>query len=170
MNEDPCVKKELNLRERQKRKGLYTFHRYYYTVIAMKVLKNRKGISTLITMLIILAISIALAIGVGYYLLSVPGKYTKTEELLVSNLEFNLPASGNVTITVKNIGVDHVTVSKVFVNGVQASLALAPVVVPANTETDLIADQATAFVTGNTYLVKIVTANGAEFSRTEICP
>jgi FlaG/FlaF family flagellin (archaellin) len=77
--------------------------------------KNRKGISTVIATIIIVAISIVMAIAVAYWALGIGGSFTRFER--VQYVSAYATDSTTVHITVKNTGTAPATISSVLING-----------------------------------------------------
>jgi len=89
--------------------------------------RNRKGVSTVIATIIIVAISIVMAIAVAYWVLGIGSSFTRFEKLEFTSAwaAYNSGTSPyyNISMTVKNTGSAAATIdnSTIFYNGRPAS-------------------------------------------------
>jgi FlaG/FlaF family flagellin (archaellin) len=77
--------------------------------------RNKRGISTVIATIIIVAISITMAIAVAYWALGIGGSFTRFEKL-----QFNSAYAvddSQVDISLKNTGTAAATIESVMING-----------------------------------------------------
>lgn len=97
---------------------------------------NKKGISTVIATIIIVAISIVMAIAVAYWAMGIGGSFTRFEKLQFTS-SYATPATGGwlITINVKNTGTAAATISDVFLNGQPSSTYATPLPVISPTPT-----------------------------------
>jgi flagellin-like protein len=88
--------------------------------IYTKLLKDKKGISPVITTVILVAVGIALAVAIGLWMSGLVATFTRFEKLEVTSAyATGGGAKGwNVTITVKNTGSADATITMVMINGV----------------------------------------------------
>jgi Flp pilus assembly protein TadG len=77
--------------------------------------RNRKGISTVIATIIIVAIAIVMAIAVAYWAMGIGGSFTRFEKLQF--ISAYAPSDSTVQFTIKNTGTAAATVDAVMVNG-----------------------------------------------------
>lgn len=80
--------------------------------------KGRKGISPVISTIIIVAIAIAVAIAVAYWMVGITAAFTRFERLEVTQAYATTVTGGyNITMTVKNTGSAPASVDVIIING-----------------------------------------------------
>jgi flagellin-like protein len=135
--------------------------------------KSKRGISTVVASILVLAITVALAVGLLTFGSSFMASQQRmqpptTDQIKIENVYF---ASGSsVQVTVRNIGAGMVTISTIYVNG-QNATSIAPLVngvaVPGGSM-KISAGSATtfavggAFQPGETCTIMAATTNGGE--------
>ena len=83
-----------------------------------KFKRNRRGLSTVIATIIIVAIAIVMAIAVAYWAMGVGSSFTRFEKLQIVNAYAS--SDNSATVTVKNTGTATATLdpaTSVFING-----------------------------------------------------
>ncbi len=88
-----------------------------------KFRRNRKGISTVIATIIIVAITIVMAIAVAYWALGIGGSFTRFEKLQYS---YGYVTGGGsapwlINIQVQNTGTAQATINNIYLNGQPAN-------------------------------------------------
>ena len=85
-----------------------------------KLLKDKRGISPVITTVILVAVGIALAVAIGLWMSGLVSTFTRFEKLEVSSAYATSAAGGGwtITITAKNSGSADATINMVMINGV----------------------------------------------------
>ena len=136
--------------------------------------RNRKGISTVIATIIIVAISIVMAISVAYWALGIGNSFTQFEKLQITGSY--VTGAGTINVDLKNTGSATATVTGVFLNGQPlASYDPEPTIAPAigtitagDTESYAITvTTGTApWTTGSTVLVEFKTSAGNSYPTT----
>jgi FlaG/FlaF family flagellin (archaellin) len=77
--------------------------------------RNKKGISTVIATIIIVAIAIVMAIAVAYWALGIGGSFTRFEKLqFVNAYALN---DTTIMLTLKNTGTAPATINQAMING-----------------------------------------------------
>jgi FlaG/FlaF family flagellin (archaellin) len=135
---------------------------------------NSRAVSQVIAALLLIAIAVAAAIllytfGIGLVSLLGTGGGEQTKQQVIME-SYTFPVGGPLTITVKNVGLAPVDMSKAdfFINGLSATpgpgcnLTLA--VGSSCTTTLSLSDGYGSLASGLAYPVKIVTPDGAVFS------
>jgi flagellin-like protein len=90
--------------------------------IYAKLLKDKKGISPVITTVILVAVGIALAVAIGLWMSGLVATFTRFEKLEVTSAYAISTTNGwTVKIVAKNTGSADATVSTVMINGIPAS-------------------------------------------------
>jgi len=80
--------------------------------------KGRKGISPVISTIIIVAIAIAVAIAVAYWMVGITAAFTRFERLEVTQAYADRTMAGyNISITVKNTGSAPASIDVIYING-----------------------------------------------------
>jgi len=84
-----------------------------------KLLKDKKGISPVITTVILVAVGIALAVAIGLWMSGLVATFTRFEKLEVTSA-YAIAGTNQwtVTITVKNTGSADATITTIMVNGI----------------------------------------------------
>ena len=87
--------------------------------IYTKLLKDKKGISPVITTVILVAVGIALAVAIGLWMSGLVATFTRFEKLEVSSA-YAVSSSGGWTVyvTAKNTGSADATITSVMINGI----------------------------------------------------
>lgn len=109
--------------------------------------RNRKGISTIIATIIIVAISIVMAIAVAYWALGIGGSFTRFEKLEFTSAYATYSGTNYViNMTIKNTGSASATIDPVtiFYNGKPASAYIAPYTPSPSFNTPIVLDPGNA--------------------------
>ncbi len=129
-----------------------------------KFRKNAKALSPVVASIILIAVTVAVSIAVAAWMGALTVGFMGTEELRISNVQFN---DGNIVASVRNTGTTPVTIEQAYVNGDLYVHDL----------TDAIAENQEANVTitfthidGNNYQIKLVTSKGNPFVYTATAP
>ena len=138
-------------------------------------IRNKRAISTVVASILVLAITVALAVGLLTFGSSFMTSQEKmqpptTDQIKIENVYFD-STSNTASITVRNIGASAVTISSIYVNGAIATFNPAPTSMNAGSvQTYKITAYGTGsapyFSQGNTYTFKAATTNGGENSYT----
>jgi len=89
-----------------------------------RLVEDKKGISPVITTVIIVAVGIAVAIAVALWMSGLVATFTRVEKLEVTGTYAIVPAAGTsweVHITVKNTGAADATITSIMINGIPVS-------------------------------------------------
>jgi len=89
-----------------------------------KLMRDRKGISPVITTVILVAVGIAIAVAVALWMSGLVGLFTRFEQLEIKNRYVDIVDSGsafNVTVIFSNTGTTDTSVDSVLINGKPAS-------------------------------------------------
>jgi flagellin-like protein len=88
--------------------------------IYTKLLKDKRGISPVITTVILVAVGIALAVAIGLWMSGLVATFTRFEKLEVTSAYAisNNNGTWTVTIIAKNTGSADATVTTVMINGI----------------------------------------------------
>jgi FlaG/FlaF family flagellin (archaellin) len=148
-------------------------------------MKDKKGISPVITTVIIVAVGIAIAIAVALWMSGLIGIFTRFEKIEIRNAYATKPAgSFLVKITFINTGSADTTIDSVLVNGrlydewttigLDKTLPLACPIGVQDTMTVTISDPATSdssqLVSGVTVNIALHTTGGKEYSAAVTLP
>ena len=88
-----------------------------------RLLKDKRGISPVITTVILVAVGIALAVAIGLWMSGLVATFTRFEKLEVTSAYAISSSSSakpgwNITVIVKNTGSADATISTIMINGV----------------------------------------------------
>jgi len=137
----------------------------------LKRFKNKKAISPVIAVLLMIAIAVAASILVYVWSMGLVGALQGTggqqtrEQLIVE--AYNAKTTATWTLYVRNVGPTNVQIAAVYVEGASAGFAGAITTLTPGATEALTVTVPTAAVTinpGAAYTVKIVTTSGAVFS------
>jgi flagellin-like protein len=128
---------------------------------------SKRGISTVIASILVLAITVALAAGLLTFGTSFMASQQRmqpptTDQIKIENVYFK--SAGEVDVTVRNIGTGAVTISSIYVNGQNETVAT----IPAGGSMKIGAGSAVTYnvggqyQSGNTYTIMAATSNGGE--------
>ena len=87
-----------------------------------RLLKAKRGVSPVISTVILVAVAITVAVAVAYWMGGIAGQYTRFERLTIANpyaVKTDYPSAGwNITLNVANTGSSDATFDGVYVNGI----------------------------------------------------
>ena len=133
-----------------------------------KLKKNAKALSPVVASIILIAVTVAVSIAVAAWMGALVVGQMATEELKISNVDF-VTSPGDAILTVKNTGSTAVIISESYIGSTSIEtdigMSLAPNEAGEYTITPL-----TAFVEGQSYQFKLVTAKGTPFVYTATAP
>ena len=85
-----------------------------------QMLKDRRGISPVITTVILVAVGIAIAVAISLWMSGLVGLFTRFEQLEIRNSYVDIVGGGsafNVTVLFSNTGTSDTSVDSVLING-----------------------------------------------------
>ena len=94
------------------------------TRVKTKLLRAKRGVSPVISTVILVAVAITVAVAVAYWMGGIAGQYTRFEKLEIVSayaVKDDSPAQWNVTMKVKNTGSTDSTFGDVYINGIPIS-------------------------------------------------
>ena len=97
--------------------------------IYTKLLKDKKGISPVITTVILVAVGIALAVAIGLWMSGLVATFTRFEKLEVTSAYATYDSANNwwdIYVTVKNTGSADASITSVMINGVPTTAITNP--------------------------------------------
>jgi flagellin-like protein len=124
-------------------------------------IRSRRGISTVVASILVLAITVALAVGLLTFGSSFMSSQEKmqpptTDQIKIENVYFN--STSTVQVTIRNVGAGSVTLSNIYVNGQDMGIASQSI----DPGMAVTFDVSGTFSSGNTYTFKAATSNGGE--------
>lgn len=137
-----------------------------------KLLRSKRGVTPVISTVILVAVAITVAVAVAYWMGGIAGQYTRFEKLEISSAYAVLDGSQwNVTINVKNTGATDATFEGIYVNGKPVADYNPPITWTATQTTILSGGESivtvyvngTLFSSGTTVEVKLHTAAGLDY-------
>jgi hypothetical protein len=135
----------------------------------IKMVKNRKGISTFIATLLLMVLAVSAGVVIYAYTMGYLGGFGGTEQLGAMTCdEYSADAGGNITAYVRNVGKTTVVLNStegasVYVDGEAATSWTAIDIEEGDVEKVEI-DPASALSAGKTYEVKIIAADNTQVS------
>lgn len=143
--------------------------------------KSRKGISTVIATIIIVAIAIVMAIAVAYWAMGIGTSFTRFEKLsYTSAYVTGAPGAYKINFSLKNTGTATATVdpSTIFLNGqplssyntAVASFSTATPISPGATLNGYIGITDSSFVSGMTVNLVVQSAAGNQYPQVVVLP
>ena len=143
--------------------------------------KSKKGISTVIATIIIVAIAIVMAIAVAYWAMGIGTSFTRFEKLTFTNAYVTgAPTNYKVNFALKNTGTATATVdpSTIFLNGqplsayntAVSSVTTATPIAPGATLTGYITITDSNFVSGMNVNLMVQTAAGNQYPQVVVLP
>lgn len=91
----------------------------------MRILKDRRGISPVITTVIIVAVGITIAIAVALWMSGLIGRFTTYEEIKISTpyAEYDVRGRFNIYLSFKNTGSVATSIDDIRINGLSTKSA-----------------------------------------------
>ena len=129
-------------------------------------IRNKRAISTVVASILVLAITVALAVGLLTFGSSFMGSQEKiqpptNDQIKIENVYF--VSATEADVTVRNVGAGAVTMSTMYVNGQSCTFTGGPGVAVGAAVTFKVTG---TFASGGTYTFKAATNNGGENSYT----
>jgi flagellin-like protein len=126
---------------------------------------SKRGISTVIASILVLAITVSLAVGLLTFGSSFMASQQKmqpptTDQIKIDNVLFS---STQAVVTVRNIGVGNVTVTDVYAGNFHLAVSTPSPMQQGQTQTFTVSG---TFNSGNAYTIKAATKNGGEATYT----
>jgi flagellin-like protein len=132
-------------------------------------IRNKRGISTVVASILVLAITVALAVGLLTFGSSFMASQQRmqpptTDQIKIENVYFDPTTAALVHVTVRNIGAGAVTISSIYANGQNCSIAVPPggMKIAAGSAVTFDATYAQAFQSGQSYTIMAATSNGGQ--------
>ena len=125
-----------------------------------KFRKNAKALSPVVASIILIAVTVAVSIAVAAWMGGMSVGFMQTEQLSITNVAWT-GAGATINVTVRNSGTTDVVLNSATVNGATAAITGNPVNIPKNTAVDVVLTS--AWVSGNSYQIKVVSAKGNNF-------
>jgi flagellin-like protein len=126
-------------------------------------IRNKRGISTVVASILVLAITVALAVGLLTFGSSFMATQQKmqpptTDQIKVENVYF--ASTSQIQVTVRNVGAGAVTLSNIYVNGQNSTITSGgPTINPGKAVTFYVSG---TFSSGQTYTIMAATSNGGQ--------
>ena len=128
-------------------------------------IRSKRGISTVVASILVLAITVALAVGLLTFGSSFMASQQKiqpptTDQIKIENVRF--VDSTHLEVAVRNVGTGNATVSDIYVNGAHCTVSQTPTQLKYGQVQ--VFDVTTPFtmVSNQAYTVKAATSNGGE--------
>jgi flagellin-like protein len=134
--------------------------------------RSRKALSPVVASIILIAVTVAVSIAVAAWMGALTFSFTATEQINITNMNFQTGTPGSILVTANNTGTTSVTINEIWVNN-QKQTTISPTI-PANGV--ISANQGIAFnvttnvASGYSYQVKLVSSKGNQFLYTGTAP
>jgi flagellin-like protein len=138
--------------------------------------RSRKALSPVVASIILIAVTVAVSIAVAAWMGALTFSFTATEQLQVTNLQFDSVTNhAHIYVTVNNTGTTSVTINEAYVNGVKINAVVEnntanalPLSWAANTGKML--DITYSWTLGSNYEIKMISSKGNAFLRSGVAP
>jgi flagellin-like protein len=138
-----------------------------------KIRKNTKALSPVVASIILIAVTVAVSIAVAAWMGALTVGFMATEEVKITSMSFDVD-NGAITVKISNTGTSSTTISDVYVNnGLMAAGTLAWTSGEDGTIAGNTGDTLTITYTlaaGNSYQLKLISAQGNTFTYTGVAP
>jgi flagellin-like protein len=131
-------------------------------------IRNKRGISTVVASILVLAITVALAVGLLTFGSSFMASQQRmqpptTDQIKIENVYFVPGGTTTVDVAVRNIGAGAVMLRTIYVNGLNSTIAsgTSPTISAGSAATFAVT-YAPGFQPGQTYTIMAATSNGGE--------
>jgi flagellin-like protein len=141
-----------------------------------KFRRSKRALSPVIATIILIAVTVAVSIAVAVWMGALTTGFMTTEQLTITSVTNNATTA---TMYVSNTATSSSVVTQVW-NGNTPVIAnsafsgnftsTAPYTLPANSNNGIITVSGQTFVSGNSYILKIVTAKGNQYTYTLVAP
>jgi len=142
--------------------------------------RSKKALSPVVASIILIAVTVAVSIAVAAWMGALTIGFTATEQLTITSVTVTSGSPGSAVIGVSNTGTSSLTINQVWVGNTQITAGLTYTgmasgsTLAANSQgTITIPTTATPvqnFVSGNSYMFKLVTAKGNAYQYTVVAP
>lgn len=131
-------------------------------------IRSKRGISTVIASILVLAITVALAVGLLTFGSSFMASQQKiqpptTDQIKIENVYF--ASATSVQVTVRNIGTGVANVTDIYINGAHQTVT-AQAISSGQTATFTVTPTGITLVSNQAYTIKAATHNGGESTYT----
>jgi archaeal type IV pilus assembly protein PilA len=137
-----------------------------------KFRKNAKALSPVVASIILIAVTVAVSIAVAAWMGGMSIGFMQTEQLTITNAQF-VNSGANITLSVRNSGSSDVTINTATVNGGATATMYdstgavnTSIIIGKNTATTITVSA--AWVSGNSYQIKLVSSKGTNFLYTAV--
>jgi flagellin-like protein len=130
-----------------------------------KIRKNAKALSPVVASIILIAVTVAVSIAVAAWMGALTVGFMDTEQMSITQAQFT-GAGANITLKVRNTGSSDIVINSATVNGADAPVTGTPVTVPKNSEATIVLTA--AWVSGNNYQIRLLSAKGNYFPYTAV--
>jgi flagellin-like protein len=128
-------------------------------------IRSKRGISTVVASILVLAITVALAVGLLTFGSSFMASQQKiqpptTDQIKIENVHFN--SQTQVLVTVRNVGSGAANVTSIYVDGVLCPMTPTSNLLNSGQVTTFTVSTTTSWATNQVHTFKAATSNGGE--------
>jgi archaeal type IV pilus assembly protein PilA len=134
-----------------------------------KIKKNSKALSPVIASIILIAVTVAVSVVVAAWMGGMTiGFMGNAEQVSITNIAFVEGTPDTLEVIVTNSGSTPATISKAFINGVDAStgMAVSPDPIAKSSSSTITLNYAAGLDVGTAYQVKLITQKGTSVVNT----
>jgi flagellin-like protein len=139
-----------------------------------KLLKSKKALSPVVAAIILIAVTVAVSIAVAAWMGSLTFTFMETEEMTITRVNF-VTALDGLNVTCVNTGTADVTISAATVTGegvtgTSCTFSSSTTVASDGAEYELDINLGGTAISGNTYLLELISSKGNKYTYTVIAP
>jgi flagellin-like protein len=128
-------------------------------------IRSKRGISTVVASILVLAITVALAVGLLTFGSSFMGSQEKmqpptTDQIKIENVYF--ASSTSIEVSIRNVGTGSANVTDIYINGQHYTPTGGPVVPAGQAVVFTVTGISPALVQNQAYTIKAATGHGGE--------
>ena len=140
-----------------------------------KIRKDAKALSPVVASIILIAVTVAVSIAVAAWMGALSIGFMETEQMSITNAQFT--GSGTtITLSVRNTGTTDIVVNSATVNGEPATTAMfdaadaSALNIAKNSDGSVVVTLTTAWESGSTYQIRLLSSKGNYFPYNAVSP
>ena len=140
-----------------------------------KIRKDAKALSPVVASIILIAVTVAVSIAVAAWMGALSIGFMETEQMSITNAQFT--GSGTtITLSVRNTGTTDIVVNSATVNGEPATTAMfdaadaSALNIAKNSDGSVVVTLTTAWESGSTYQIRLLSSKGNYFPYNAVAP
>jgi flagellin-like protein len=139
-----------------------------------KIRKNAKALSPVVASIILIAVTVAVSIAVAAWMGALSIGFMETEQMSITNAQFTGDGA-TITLSVRNTGTADIVVNSATVNGEEADAAMYVDTlevdnIAKNSDGTIVVSLTTAWESGSTYQIRLLSLKGNYFPYNAVAP